>query len=153
MLTNPIIPDAAARAIANLNRERAKHAERVGVMAEWGGGSEESFVRELMFKHTLGAKDPSMKAVEEIGMRLFKEQRKRKIAPLSAAKPGPLDDAAKLLRLTGGGAPVALEDRHCHWCKEKGHMIADCPAMASGAPQIDGPTPNWRPQLRRGLPP
>ena len=89
VLTNPSIPDAAARAIANLNRERAKHAERVGAMAEWGGGSEESFVRELMFKHTLGAKDPSMKAVEEIGMRLFKEQRKRKIAPPLLLSPTP----------------------------------------------------------------
>ena len=70
-------------------------------MTDWGGATEELSIQEIMFKHSLGAKDPQMRAVEEIGIRLFKEKRKRQLGlgPKSSAS----EPDAKLLRLMGGG--------------------------------------------------
>jgi hypothetical protein len=148
VLNNPAIPDGAARAIALLHSQRAQQTEQIGMMTNFGGIGEELFIKEIMFKHTLSSKDPHMQAVEEVGERLFKEERKRKIASLglgpgdAASRPRVLTSAAQGFLPIGANAfPIA--DRHCHWCHAKGHMQADCPDKAAGRPSASGNTPNW----------
>ena len=183
-LVNPSLGDTPARAVANLHLDRATRAENLVLMSDFGGAgvaAEPLMVKELMFKHSLGSPDPMMRAAEDVGSRLLREERRRMHAALglsslgvakrlrpsvasgrgggafgdSDVPPVPGPPAGGGIVLGGGrsdpglgegakrGRSVPPEERHCHWCKGLGHLVAECPAKASGAPKADGPTPNW----------
>ena len=210
-LLSPSISDAAARAVALLHFKRADDTERLAQMTNFGGAGkagEPLFVKELIFKHSLGSADPMMRAAENVGARLFKENRKRLASALGlhgrgAAQRARLDDGPggkedgavapadpQPLGLqtgsgcvlgggrvggvggtlhgsgdgscaggscnggcgagstaAGGGPPT---DRHCFWCKARGHLMANCPLRASGTPRAPGPTPQWPRRAGRG---
>ena len=115
VLLNPAIADGPARALANLHCQRAKDTKRVGEMTNFGGVGEAMFIHELMFLHSLGAKDPQMKAVEDLGERLFKEERKRKIAALGTVPcfPGLAAAAHRTCRMPTATATGARRRATC----------------------------------------
>ena len=63
-----------------------------------------------------------------------------------AGQGGPRGGKAGGKGTTKGGGFVPLEERVCHYCKQKGHVIADCPklkaleAKRAAAPKADKAT-------------
>ena len=135
-----------------------------------GSPEEALMVKELQFEHSMTGNDPAMAKFEEIGRRMFKSKRRDETKLLQPLKLARLGDTPPGfggfggvgvggvgvggvggvrgvggfggLGGSGGRLPfVEPANRFCHWCKQQGHVMAECPARLAGAAKVQAPTP------------